>query len=393
MLKNVLQAIPAYAMSCFLLPKSLCEEIQRVMNAFWWQNNSTSNKGIRWLSWQKMCMMKNNGGLGFRDIKGFNIALLSKQCWKLVNEPDSLMARVLKAKYYPNSHFLQANRKGGDSYTWSGIWEAKEEMKKGLRWVVGDGKSIKILEDRWLRLKEDFCVDKNRVTGDVKHLIVSDFFLENTKTWDVNKLNNHFCSEDVAAMVKTRIPQRYTTDRVAWTHSKNGKYTVKSGYFQWCEHHVNVNEVQQSKGWSVIWKLEVPHKTKVFLWRFCRNTLPVRYLLRGRGIQVPVTCTMCTGEIEHLRHLFFECQFARNCWYYMGVDVDSWDIEDSSEWLLRKLANGPKQELIKISTVLAGVWFTRNKNIFEHKSMTSEAVMEWSKKQISDWREATAKWE
>ena len=119
MLKNVLQAIPAYAMSCFLLPKSLCEEIQRVMNAFCWQNNSTSNKGIRWLSWQKMCMMKNNGGLGFRDIKGFNIALLSKQCWKLVNEPDSLMARVLKAKYYPNSHFLQADRKGGDSYTWS----------------------------------------------------------------------------------------------------------------------------------------------------------------------------------------------------------------------------------------------------------------------------------
>lgn len=185
-------------------------------------------------------------------------------------------------------------------------------MKKGLRWVVGDGKSIKILEERWLRSMEDFCIDKNRVIGDVTHLSVSDFFLENTKTWDVNKLNSHFCSEDVAAIVKTRIPQRYTINRVAWTHSKNGKCTVKSGYFQWCQHHLAVNEVQQSRGWSVIWKLEVP-QTKVFLWRFCRNTLQVRNLLRGRGIQTPIICTMCTGEIEHLRYLFFECQFARKC--------------------------------------------------------------------------------
>lgn len=61
MLKNVLQAIPTYAMSCFMLPKSICEEIQTVMNAFWWKNNSASTKGIKWLSWQKMCMSKNQG--------------------------------------------------------------------------------------------------------------------------------------------------------------------------------------------------------------------------------------------------------------------------------------------------------------------------------------------
>lgn len=59
-----------------------------------------------------MCMTKDSGGLGFRDIKGFNIALLSKQCWKLMNEPNSLMARMLKAKYYPNSHFYKLTERG-----------------------------------------------------------------------------------------------------------------------------------------------------------------------------------------------------------------------------------------------------------------------------------------
>lgn len=50
-----------------------------------------------------------------------------------MNKPDALVSRILKAKYYPDYHFLQAVRKGGLSYTCSGIWEAKEEVKKGLR--------------------------------------------------------------------------------------------------------------------------------------------------------------------------------------------------------------------------------------------------------------------
>lgn len=85
MLMNVVQLIPACAMSCFLLPKTLGQEIQKVMNAFWWQSNSANSKGIRWLAWHKMCMSKNSEGLGFRDIYGFNLALLGKQCWSLIN--------------------------------------------------------------------------------------------------------------------------------------------------------------------------------------------------------------------------------------------------------------------------------------------------------------------
>lgn len=85
MLKNVVQLIPAYAMSYFLLSKTLGQEIQKVMNAFWWQSHSANSKGIRWLVWHKMCMSKNSGGLGFRDIYGFNLALLGKLCRSLID--------------------------------------------------------------------------------------------------------------------------------------------------------------------------------------------------------------------------------------------------------------------------------------------------------------------
>ena len=68
LLRNVAQCIPAYTMSCFLIPKTLCQELERMMNAFWWSSNSSNNKGIKWLSWTRMSMSKKQGGLGFRDL-------------------------------------------------------------------------------------------------------------------------------------------------------------------------------------------------------------------------------------------------------------------------------------------------------------------------------------
>ena len=235
LLKNVVQSIPTYAMSCVLLTKTLGQEIQRIMNAFWWQSNSANSKGIRWLAWDRMCMSKNKGGLGFRDIYGFNLALLGKQCWSLIKRPNTLVTRVLKARYFLSCHLLEASRAGGVSYTWSGIWEAKEEMKKGLRWVLGDGDTINIGVDKWLRSLDDFCVNAITTSDLTKQSKVRDFFKENRREWDVEKVNLHFSFEDAAAIVNTRIPQGCNSDRIAWVHTNNGQYTVKSSYFQWCK--------------------------------------------------------------------------------------------------------------------------------------------------------------
>ncbi|XP_016706911.1 uncharacterized protein [Gossypium hirsutum] len=44
-IKSVLQAIPAYAMACFLLPKSLFGEFENLFARFWWQK-CQRKKGI-----------------------------------------------------------------------------------------------------------------------------------------------------------------------------------------------------------------------------------------------------------------------------------------------------------------------------------------------------------
>lgn len=51
-------------MACFLLPKSLCVEIEGIFAKFWWQK-SRDKKGIHWCTWKDLCSLKEDGGLGF----------------------------------------------------------------------------------------------------------------------------------------------------------------------------------------------------------------------------------------------------------------------------------------------------------------------------------------
>jgi hypothetical protein len=94
-----------------------------MISRFWWGSNVDKRK-IHWVNWKKTCRKKEQGGMGFRDISSFNQALLAKQGWRIMTEPDSLLAKVFKAKYFPTSNFLQAKPGHRSSYSWQSIMKA-----------------------------------------------------------------------------------------------------------------------------------------------------------------------------------------------------------------------------------------------------------------------------
>ncbi|KAA3455040.1 reverse transcriptase [Gossypium australe] len=148
-IKSVLQAIPTYAMSYFLLPRVLCQMIENKIVKYWWQKGG-GKRGIHWCQWRYLCRPKEEGDLGFRNMAQFNIALLAKQGWRLLIYPDSLVAQVFKAKYFPTGDFPSSSLSHSGSYVWRSIWATKAIVEKGLFWRVGTGIQISIQNDAWI---------------------------------------------------------------------------------------------------------------------------------------------------------------------------------------------------------------------------------------------------
>lgn len=86
-------------------------------------------------------------------MEDFNIALLDKQGWRLIKYLNSLMARVIKAKYYRRTDFLHARSYSTSSYAWRSVLQAQQLLKKWLKWNVGNGKTINVWSDNWIRSK------------------------------------------------------------------------------------------------------------------------------------------------------------------------------------------------------------------------------------------------
>ena len=102
--------------------------------------------------------------MGFIDIHAFNIAMLAKQARRLIQGSLSLFFRVYKARYIPNYSFMEAEMGNNPSFVWRSLLETRSDTV----WKVGDGKSIKIDDHRWLLHPPQFRpeADKNmRVTS------------------------------------------------------------------------------------------------------------------------------------------------------------------------------------------------------------------------------------
>lgn len=106
-------------------------------------------KKLHWVSWRRLCNPKGMVGIRFRDIHNFNLALLAKQGWRIMQNPQSLVANILKARCFPNSSFFYSQVQKNCSFLWRSLVAGQVLLKSSCRWRVGDGKNIKLWKDDW----------------------------------------------------------------------------------------------------------------------------------------------------------------------------------------------------------------------------------------------------
>lgn len=165
-----------------------------MMNSFWWGDSHKDRNGIRWMSWDRLCEKKGCGGMSFRKIHEFSMALLWKQAWRFLTNPNLLVSQIYKARYFSNCSFLEASLGNNPSYTWRSIFSTQELIRSGAKKLIGDGSSVSVFNDLWLPDMNPFPT--TIPIGELDDVKVDSLLLPNTRAWDEDLITDIFDKRD-----------------------------------------------------------------------------------------------------------------------------------------------------------------------------------------------------
>jgi hypothetical protein len=251
MVKYVLQSIPSYVMSIFLLPSSLIDSIEKMLNVFWWGYGGNHARGIHWLSWDKLTVHKKYGGMGFKDLTAFNLAMLGKQGSKFQTHTDCLVTKLFKASYCPRTDFLGAKIGHNPSFVWQSIFSARRIVRDGARWKIGNGMSIPNFEAPWLYNggnisglgQSSEVIQQSRIHFLIDHA---------SNSWNHNLLTYYFDVDVIQEILKTPLFSQVMEDQLIWKLEKNGHYSVRSAYRLCMEGIADNSFLHRPGNWSAI---------------------------------------------------------------------------------------------------------------------------------------------
>ncbi|KAL5554050.1 hypothetical protein UlMin_041451 [Ulmus minor] len=225
----VKEALTCYetASGQLVVKRFLPRELHCLCAQFWWGGNN-EKKRMHWCTWERLCVHKLNGGMGFRDMRLFNKAILAKQAWRILTCPSSLAARVLQGFYFTNSTFLQVRKTSSASFVWRSILWGRELLMQGSRRKIGLGNDTYIYHDRWLPRDGSFRISSPRVLGELSKVSL---LKTATGQWNSSLITDSFHPDEAAAILSLPTPNRPTADSLTWHYNKRGHYTVRSGYW------------------------------------------------------------------------------------------------------------------------------------------------------------------
>lgn len=264
-------------MNCFRIPKYTLKNISALKRDFFWGKKTRKSKGLYLKGWHPVCKTKLEGGLGFRNIKIMNEAMITRLGWTLVSYPEFLWAITFKLKYLPNGDILDKNFKikVTASWLWKGIAKSFQHLRKYSYWEVNNGNDIDILIHKCIPgiYNTVQTLQSFGVQGLAK---VCDLFNEESTDWDLSKLKMCFGDETIQKILQIKINVN-KKDRLRWSLTSGGEFSVKSLYKQLS---VDSNQSSSTAGvrsstWKRMWNMNLIPTIKVFLWKCLHDILPV----------------------------------------------------------------------------------------------------------------------
>ena len=226
-------------------------------------------------------------------------------------EPQSLFYRVYKARYFPTCSFMEAELRLSPSFVWRSLLQARDIIKGGSAWKIGDGCTIGVESHKWLPHPPSFRPGANR------SLQVSDLITPDTHQWNRATIQETFNDSTRTEILRIKLGNMQTRYRLCQTENRAHKFIVKSA----CHVALQLQQPDAAEHsrvgrdrmvWKKLWKLNIPPKVRMFTWRACSDILPTKVNLARKKIQVDPKCTTCTQQDETICHVLWQYSLARN---------------------------------------------------------------------------------
>ncbi|XP_059650064.1 uncharacterized protein LOC132295802 [Cornus florida] len=228
MLKAVLSATRIYAMHCFKITKQQCKTLTSKFLNFWWSGEEKTNK-IKWIRWDTLCKSKAVGGLGFKNMEAFNLALLAKMAWRMEVGDDSLLYKLFKKKYFSKCSFFYSSVVPRSSWVWRSLQATKAVLRRGMIWRIGDGSCIDCWKDNWIPDRSNLVVTTQKTGAPFSS--VADLINAFSHSWNADLISRFFNHRDRRPILQILLRQMGGLDCKVWGLTFYGKFSVKSAYY------------------------------------------------------------------------------------------------------------------------------------------------------------------
>ncbi|GKU98532.1 hypothetical protein SLEP1_g11525 [Rubroshorea leprosula] len=291
LINSVLSSLPVFWMSLYLIPKGMILLLDKIHRRFLW-GGSEGGKRVNWVNWRQVCKGKESGGLGVKDLRKFNVALLRKWWGRLMSEGKGLWKTVSYEKYGRAGESTYNMLRGGIQYgsTW---WRAicrvnqivgdnRGWFTNGLKLSVGEEAGVSFWWDEWgegeslankFRRLYTLSIGKNNINQmegwQNASWVWKLTWRRSLHSWEMQQ------ESKLQRLIQEIKLERGKPDVWRWIHNKDGNYSTCSAYQRLMEEQ---GSEQQKSKMQKIWNTSIPNKISAFLWQMLQDKIPTKAL-------------------------------------------------------------------------------------------------------------------
>ncbi|XP_010431573.1 PREDICTED: uncharacterized protein LOC104715904 [Camelina sativa] len=387
LLSSVIHGTLNFWMSAFILPKGCIKKVESLCRNFLW-NGDVTKRGSAKVAWSNVCLPKEEGGLGLRNLSFWNRTLCLKLIWRLFSASDSLWALWLRNTKIKDGSFWAIDAKKQSSWTWKAMLNLRHTARHFLKARLGNGQQLNFWYDCWTPFGP--LIDYLGPSG------------PNQVGIPLQGKVAHACSPTGWNLRPARSNQALDL-HIFLATIQSPLLALEQDSFFWMTGPVEFQMFSTKRTWEEIrprqnplpWTSQVWFKGAIprhafMMWLLHLDRLPTKARLASWDSHIDATCCLCGCYQETRDHLFLHCKVSEDLWSevtrrlgYRSFSFHTWDAFTSWMDMKDKTSTRPLQRLVTQATVYA-LWWERNTRYHHNISTETTILFKGLDKQIRD---------